>query len=144
MRERPYKDGGRYWSHGYKTRHVEKWKKVLVTHSCPSHCDPMDCSPPGSSVHGILQARILEWVAIPFSRRSSWPRDPIQVSRIAGGFFTPWATTESGLTAKRAKNRLSLEPLKGVWPCQHLDFGWLAYRYCEGIDFWGFKLPSLW
>jgi len=43
----------------------------------------MDCSPPGSSVHGILQARILEWVAIPFSRRSSWPRDQIQVSCIA-------------------------------------------------------------
>ena len=38
-------------------------------------CDPMDCSPPGSSVHGILQARILEWVAMPSSRRSSWPRD---------------------------------------------------------------------
>ena len=42
--------------------------KVLVTRSCPTLCDPMDCSPSGSSVHGILQARILEWVAIPFSR----------------------------------------------------------------------------
>ena len=42
---------------------------------CPSLCDPMDCSSPGSSVHGILQARILEWVAMPFSRGSSWPRD---------------------------------------------------------------------
>ena len=45
--------------------------KMLVTQSCPTLCDPMDCSPPGSSVHGILQARILEWVAIPFSRGSS-------------------------------------------------------------------------
>ena len=44
---------------------------VLVTQSCPILCDPMDCSPPDSSVHGILQARILEWVAIPFSRGSS-------------------------------------------------------------------------
>ena len=49
--------------------------KVLVTQSCPTLCDPMNCSPPGSSVHGILQARILEWVAIAFSRGSSRPRD---------------------------------------------------------------------
>src|SRR5574337_612499 len=48
----------------------------------------MDCSPPGSSVHGILRARILEWVAIPFSRGSSQPRDQTQVSCIAGSFFT--------------------------------------------------------
>ena len=48
----------------------------------------MDCSLPGSSVHGILQARILEWVVIPFSKGSSWPRDWTQVSYIAGRFFT--------------------------------------------------------
>ena len=48
---------------------------VLVTQSCPALCDPVDCSLPGSSVHEILQARIPEWVAIPFSRGSSWPRD---------------------------------------------------------------------
>ena len=53
---------------------------------------PMDCSPPGSSIHGIFQARILEWVAISFSRRSSWPRDGTRVSCIAGRFFTVWAT----------------------------------------------------
>ena len=47
-------------------------------------CDPMDCSLPCGSVHGILQARILEWVAIPFSRGSSWPRDGIRVSSLAG------------------------------------------------------------
>ena len=52
----------------------------------------MDCSLPGSSVHGILQARILEWVAMSFSRESSWPRDRTQVSHIAGRFFTIWAT----------------------------------------------------
>ena len=61
--------------------------KVLVPQSCLTLCDLMDCSPPGSSVHGILQARMLEWVAIPFSRRSSPPRDQTQVSSIAGGFF---------------------------------------------------------
>ena len=55
----------------------------------------MDCSPPGSSVHGILWARILEWVAFPFSRRSSPSRDGIQVSCIAGRFFTVWATREA-------------------------------------------------
>jgi len=49
--------------------------KVLVAQSCPTLCDPMDCSLPGSSVHGILQARILEWVAIPFSRGSSQSKD---------------------------------------------------------------------
>ena len=54
----------------------------------------MDCSPPGSSVHGISQARILEWVAIPFSRGPSWPRDRTWVSLIAGRFFTVWATRE--------------------------------------------------
>ena len=48
---------------------------VLVTQLCPALCDPMDCNPPGSSFHGILQARTLEWVAISFSRGSSWPRD---------------------------------------------------------------------
>ena len=50
-------------------------------------CDPVDCSPPDSSVHGILQARILEWVAISFSRGSSQPRDRTQVSHIAGRLF---------------------------------------------------------
>ena len=56
--------------------------------SCPALCDLMDYGPPGSSVHGILQARILKWVAVPFSRGSSQPRDRTQVSCIAGGFFT--------------------------------------------------------
>ena len=54
----------------------------------------MDCSRSGSSVREILQARILEWVAIPFSRGPSWPRDGSQVSCIAGKFFTVWATRE--------------------------------------------------
>ena len=61
--------------------------KVLVTRSCPTLCDTMDCSPPGSSVHGILQARILEWVAIFFSRGSSRPRNWTWVSLVAGRKF---------------------------------------------------------
>ena len=59
---------------------------VLVAQSCLTLWDPIDCSPPGSSVHGLLQARLLEWVAIPFSRRSSQPRDWTQVSHIVDRF----------------------------------------------------------
>ena len=66
---------------------IYREKSVLVTKSCLILCDPMDCSLSDSSVHGILQAKILEWVAISFSRRSSWPRDWTQASCIAGGFF---------------------------------------------------------
>ena len=62
--------------------------KMLVAQSCLTLFDPMDCNPRVSSAHGILQARILEWVAIPFSRGSSQPGGRAWVSCIAGGFFT--------------------------------------------------------
>ena len=78
-------------------KHTEVWSSWgggLVTQPCSTLCDPMDCSLPGSSVHGILQARILEWVALPFPRGSSQPRDRIQVSLIEGRFFTIWAIRE--------------------------------------------------
>ena len=65
---------------------------MLVTQSCLTLCNPMDCSLPGSSVHGILQARILEKGAIPFSRGSSTPMKRTQVSCTAGKFFSIWAT----------------------------------------------------
>ena len=61
---------------------------VFVAQLSLTLCDPMDCSPPGSSVHGILQARILEWLPFPSPGGSSPSRDGTQVSRIAGGFFT--------------------------------------------------------
>ena len=64
--------------------------KVKVVQSCPTLCNPTDYT-----VHGILQARILEWVAFPFSRGSFQPRDWTQVSCIAGRFFTSWATREA-------------------------------------------------
>ena len=64
--------------------------KVKVPQSCPTFCDPVDYT-----VRGILWARILAWVAFPFSRGSSQPRDPTQVSRIAGRFFTSRATSEA-------------------------------------------------
>ena len=79
-------------------KHSWEHLKVLVTQSYPTLCDPMDCSPPGSSVHGLLQARILEWVAIPFSRGSFQPKDRAQVSCIAGGFFTIWVIKEAQRT----------------------------------------------
>ena len=63
----------------------------LVTQSCPTLCNPVDCSPPGSSVHGVSQTRVLEWIVISFSRESSQPRDWTYVSSvscIAAGFFT--------------------------------------------------------
>ena len=63
---------------------------VKVTQLCPTLCHPMDCT-----VHGILQATRLEWVAFPFSRGSSQPCDRTQVSRMAGGFFSSWATREA-------------------------------------------------
>ena len=69
---------------------------VKVTQSYPVLSDPMGCGLPGSSVHGILQARTLEWVAMPSSKASSWPRDQTQVSCIAGRFFTIW-TTRNGI-----------------------------------------------
>ena len=62
--------------------------KVLVTQLCLTLCNPMDCSPPGFSVHGIFQARILELVVTPFSRGSSQPRDRTLISCIAGRFLT--------------------------------------------------------
>ena len=65
-----------------------------VAQSCPTLCDPMNCSLPGSSVHGIFQAIVLEWIAISFSRGSSWPRDQTQVSCIVDRRFTVWATRE--------------------------------------------------
>ena len=71
----------------------DKWSEVAQ--SCPALCDPMDCSPPGSSIHGIFQARVLEWVAISFSRGSSWPRDRTWVSSTAGRRFTIWASREA-------------------------------------------------
>ena len=68
---------------------------MKLAQSCPTFCDPMDCSIRCSSIHGILQARILEWVAISFSRRSSQPRDRTRVSPTAGRCFTIWATREA-------------------------------------------------
>ena len=81
--------------------------KKKVAQFCPS--DPMDCSPPGSSVHGISQARILEWVAISFSRGFSWPRNQTEVPCTAGRlFFTSWAIKEASLCLSSIVAKLQL------------------------------------
>ena len=67
---------------------VEHEHECEVAQLCPTLSDPMDCSLPGSSVHGIFQARVLEWGAIAFSRGSSQPRDQTRVSRIVDRRFT--------------------------------------------------------
>ena len=89
--------------------HTHTHTHTEVAQSCPILCDPMDCSPPGSSVHGIFQAWILESVAISFSSGSSWPRDRTRVSCIVGRRFTIWATREA---TKKEKWSLSLKKLK--------------------------------
>ena len=100
-----------------------KWSCSVV-----SLCDPMDCSLPGSSVHGIFQARILQWIAIPFSRGSSQPRDQTQVSSIAGRCFTIWATREAQ-TLHRG-NQIKMRSLMWAltrydcYPHKKRKFGW--------------------
>ena len=91
---------------------IEKWSEVKGAQLCLTLCDPMDCSPSGSSVHGVLQARILEWVAIPSSRGSSQSRDRIctsYVSCIAGRFLTCWAIEEAPSAPKPGTNSASTE-----------------------------------
>ena len=83
-------------------RLISWWSEVKVAQSCLTLCDSVNCGPPGSSVHGILQARIWEWVAIPFSR-SSWPRNETWVPFILGTFFTIWSTSKLIKLFKRVK-----------------------------------------
>ena len=97
-------EGRAYWLSVYVP-----WKvKAEVAQLCLTLCDPVDYT-----VHGILQARILEWVAVPFSRGSSQPRDRTQVSHIAGRFFTSWATRESLCTLEEIVNAVE-------YPKQHV------------------------
>ena len=99
---------------------------VLSCSVASDSVDPMDCSPPGSSVHGILQARILEWVALSPSRGSSQPRDQTRVSCIAVGFFTSWAT-------RKIPSKVSI------------DDSWVnsMFRYWSGCWWWSlvFRMP---
>ena len=110
---------------------------MLVTQSCLILCDPIDRSLPGSSVHRILQARILEWVAIPFSRGSSWPKDWTQVCT-AGRFFTIWATRE----VPEAKDRISQDPQPPEL-CNYQKFSF-AYSIWKRMNHLGNYMYWMW
>ena len=89
------------WTLGLVPYSLDFLHLFLITPWCPTLCNPMDFSPSGSSIHGLLQGRILEWVAIPFSRGSIQPRDGTWVSRIAGRFFIVGATREAQSKIKK-------------------------------------------
>ena len=100
-------------SHNFKGTHDSSFNLTcshccccLVAKLCLTLCDAMDGSPPGSSVHGILQIRILEWVASPFSRVSSWPRDWIHVSLIGNWILSHGATWEAPYICISSPNKL--------------------------------------
>ena len=117
--------------------------KVKVAQSYPTLFDPMDCSLPGSSVHEIFQARILEWVAISFSRGSFQPRDQTRAST-AGRFLTDWATREANRKANRKDSIVVLSVSQlietgdlgsflTVFPCVGL---WFVPRICSIYTCW--------
>ena len=115
-----FTDKGLYiQTYSFSSSLVWMWVKQKITQSCPTLCDPMDYT-----VHGILQARILEWVAFPFSRGSSQSRDQTQVSRIAGRFFTSWATKGS--------------LWEWMWELDHKE-GWALKNWC----FWTVVLKKM-
>ena len=104
----------------YNSNLESKLKNLTCVKSCLSLCNPLDCSPPGSSVHGFFQARILQWVAISFSKGSSWPRDQTCVSCIGRQILYHWATWEamvknmsySGINLTKNGQKLHIENYK--------------------------------
>ena len=107
----------------------------------------MDCSPPDSSVHGILQASILEWVAIHFSRGSPWPRDGTRVSFIAGRFFTIWATGEALIIRQSLCIFMEVPLLAPLSPlsisiCCH-SFTWkISFNISYRVVFWWWSITA--
>ena len=99
---------------------MQREKESEVAQSCPTLWNPMDCSLPGSSLHGIFQARVLEGVAISFSRGSSQPRDQARVSRIAGRQFTLWATREV-LTQREVSFYIKVSSVDLILPSSQID-----------------------
>ena len=107
---------------------------MLLLQSYLTLCDPMDCNPPGSSVHEILQARILEWVDMPFSRVSSRPRD--RMHTLAGMFFTTSATWEDICQKKMFRQSCKLMYLKFglVLKFTEVTINNLKYRSCWDLE----------
>jgi len=106
------------WQLIWKHTSPKKTFFVLIAQSCPTLCDPMDYSPPGSSVHRILQAKILERVATPFSRGSSRPREWTRVSRIADRFFTIWPTRKPSWHIDGKKHTKRCSASLTIWEMQ--------------------------
>ena len=102
---------------------IGAWVRVKSLQSCPTLCDPMDCSQPGSSVHGTLQVRTLEWVTMPSSRGSSQPRDGIQESRLS--ILQYW--------------RPGFDPWIGKIPWQLTPVFLPGQRSLVGYSLWGHK-----
>ena len=140
------------WMRGILSSHYG----VHVTQLCPILCDPIDCNAPGSSVHGILQARILEWVAIPFSRRSSRPRDQTQVFHTAGNSLPSEPpgkslSSHNAVTCFKSKQSHKTSDHHAV---QHRSRGFIALTYClteilltkqnskELKNHWFFRYPN--
>ena len=104
--------------------------KVKVAQLCPTLCDPTDYT-----VHGILQARILEWVAFPFSRGSSQPRDRTQVSRIVDRSFTMWATRAGDPGSIPGSGRSAGEGISRL-----LQYSWASLVVAQLVK----NLPAMW
>ena len=119
-----------YWgsTHPYAVKptywHQLAMNKMKVTQLCPTLWDPMDCSPPGSSVHGILQARVLEWVAVLFSRGSSQPKDWTQSPSLQADSLP---AEPPGKSKNTGVGSLSL--LQGIFPTQGSNPGLPHYRW---------------
>ena len=116
-----------------KPHHCVKTVKVKVAQSCLTLHDPMDYT-----VHGILQTRILEWVAFPFSKEPSQPRDRTQVSRIAGGFFTSWTIREAPFTVYLwANESLLIKSWTACLPILRSRSSWIDWLKV----YWKFPYP---
>ena len=127
----------------FKTISWHKSMEVWVAQLCLTLCDPMDCSPPASSVHGIFQARILEWIAFSFSRGSSWPRDQTRVSCIAGRVMA-WYLFKSYILCSSQKYQVCIL-------CWHLSpsniMEIIAVKqssFLLGLSQWGMATPWRW
>ena len=117
--------------------------EVLVPQSCPTLCNPIDCGLKGSFLHEILQARILEWIAIPFSRGSSWPRDQIWVSCTDSRFLIIWTTREAPASSHCNNKKIIFIPrylLLLQWEIDFFPLLLLVYRNAR--DFYGLILYS--
>ena len=120
--------------------------KGLVAQLCLTLCNPMDCSPPGSSVHGILQTRILVWVAVSFSRGSSQPRAQTWVSWIVGRFFTVWAARGAPPVGIVVLNVVTEDSqLCRAFLCNYFGGGQEDGVWCCSLaNLWFSRVPSHW